>query len=78
MAGLAYCHSITRDTVCMVGSADATSRIVVFIDRLEKDTQPVLPAESGLHLFRRELGQLVLYEVSPKDHPILLDWFYIP
>ena len=78
MAGLAYCHSISRDTVCMVGSADETSRIVVFIDRLEKNTKPSLPADSGLHLHRRELGKLVLYEVSPKDHPILLNWFYIP
>lgn len=78
MAGLAYCHTITRDTVCMVGSADASSRVVVFIDRLERDNHPVLEDDGCLHLFRRELGKLVLYEISPKDHSTLLDWFYIP
>lgn len=78
MAGLAYCHTITRDTVCMVGSADANTRVLVLIDRLERDNHPTLDASAGLHLFRRELGKLVLYEISPKDHPTLLEWFYIP
>jgi hypothetical protein len=78
MAGLAYCHTLTRDTVCMIGSADANSRIVVFIDRLERDNHPTLADGSGLHLFRRELGKLVLYEISPKTTPTLLESFYIP
>ena len=42
------------------------------------DSQPKLPKDSGLHLFRRELGGLVLYELSPLAEPQLLTLFIIP
>ncbi len=73
LAGLAYCHTLTRDTVCLVGEA-VGNKVLVFIDRLERDPHPQLPNDSGLNLFRREVGGLVMYEVSPNKQAMLLDW----
>jgi anti-sigma factor RsiW len=73
--GIAFCHSISRDTVCLFGSAGGR-KALVFVDRLERDTRPQVPPDSGLYVFRRELGDLVLYEVSQNDRAKLLNWVY--
>ena len=52
--------------------------VVVFVDKLKRDTHPELPAESNLYIHRKVVGQLVLYEVSPLDEPHVLDLFFIP
>lgn len=52
--------------------------VLVLVDRAEVDTRPSLPPLSGLRLFRREVGGMVLYELSPLDHPTLLDAFAKP
>ncbi len=52
--------------------------IAVFLDKSVNDEPqpPTLPG--GLHVFRREFGEAVLYEVSPLDAPRVLDQFYDP
>jgi hypothetical protein len=73
MLGLSYSHTLSPRTVCMLARANGTP-VVVFADRLERDTPPVLSAESGLRAHRRAVGALVLYEVSPLESPRLLDF----
>ncbi|MDY7108927.1 MAG: hypothetical protein SYC29_09855 [Planctomycetota bacterium] len=77
MLGLAYSNTITRWTISMLAEADGR-RVIVFIDRLEADDGPTVPEASDLNVFRRELGKLVLYELSPLEEPRLLPHFYDP
>jgi hypothetical protein len=77
MIGLAYSNTISPWTISMLGEAEGR-RLIVFIDRAEEDLGPSVPEESNLHVFRRELGELVLYELSPLDEPRFLQHFYDP
>lgn len=53
-------------TTLLVDSGGA--HVVVFSDRVSRDRPLRLRPFSRLHLFRREMGSVVLYEVSPLDH----------
>ncbi len=77
MVGLAYCNSLSRRTIHMLARAGHAS-VLVFVDKIDFDARPTVAAESGLNLFRRELGTLVLYELTPLPAPRFLDAFYIP
>lgn len=47
---------------------------VVLIDRtISEDKRLPRPADPGLHQYRRVVGGLVLYEITPLDHPAVLD-----
>ncbi len=72
--GLSYCHSLTPQTTCLLAEVEG-HKVVVFVDRLERDTAQPGPGTEGLNLFRRELGGLVLYEMTPLEEPALLGWF---
>jgi len=54
------------------------SETIVLADRASFNKEQALPAESGLHLFSRQVGDLVLYECTPLDQPSILDDFYLP
>jgi len=76
MYGLAYSGGITRTATSMLAHAGETP-VMVFVDRLEADPHPAEPEpDTGLHLFRKELGPLVLYELSPLDEPRVMDYLY--
>ena len=78
MVGLSYLKGISAHTTTMLASVDGEP-VLVFVDSLERDTQPDKPSwSSGLNLFRKELDGLVLYELSPLDEPRVLSNFYIP
>ena len=47
------------------------AKVIVIMDRLRNDKVLTSPKE-GLSMFRKVAGDLVLYEISPLDHPILL------
>lgn len=49
---------------------------VVLVDRLIHDKPLKARPGSGLNLFRREMGTLVLYEITPLPGPRLLDLAY--
>ncbi len=51
---------------------------VILIDRLSADREITLPERSKLHLHKRALEDLVLYEISPRDTPTALGLFYEP
>lgn len=69
--GLSLTNTITPESVYLLSKVDGQV-VLVFADRLEKDRPQKLP-DPSLHLFRKELGPVVLYEVSPYSKPSLLD-----
>ncbi|HEY4308361.1 MAG TPA: hypothetical protein VGN12_02815, partial [Pirellulales bacterium] len=76
MVGLAYCGGLSRYTTTMLARVDGQP-VMVFVDRRENEEQVVPPApDSGLHLFRKDLGDLVLYELTPFDAPRVMDYLY--
>ena len=52
--------------------------VIVLIDRAKHDRDIASPADPSLWVFRRAIGDLVLYEVSPRPQAALLDRFRIP
>ncbi len=53
--------------------------VLVIVDRVEDEREPMTIGETlGLSLFRRVLGDLVLYEVTPRDGPSVLERAYTP
>ena len=75
--GLAYGNSISRRTVCLLAEVN-DEPVIVFIDRVEADSGQTIEESSGLTLFSRRIGRLVLYELSPLEKPALLELFYDP
>jgi hypothetical protein len=74
MEGLTYCGGISRYTTTMLARVNGAP-VMVFVDRADADTHPAPPAaETRLHLFRKELGPLVLYELTPLNHPTVMDY----
>lgn len=51
------------------------TELLVYIDRGATDPRPLLPEDSALRIFRRELGAYVLYEVTPLDAAVAIDRF---
>ena len=75
--GLAYGNTISRRTIYVLGKVKERP-VMVFVDRSSADHDYQLPESSDLHLFRRELGRLVLYELTPWEEPAFLHAFHIP
>jgi hypothetical protein len=48
---------------------------VVLMDDLERDRDLPDAGEKGLHLFRAELGNVVMYEITPFDQPNVINLF---
>lgn len=82
--GIGYCHSITPQTLYLLArvscdvDAEPTDEVLVFVDRVERDMGPSLPEGSALRLFRRQVGKLLLFELTPCSQPRVLDLFYQP
>jgi hypothetical protein len=52
--------------------------VTVLIDRVSADRELTVPEHSPLHLFKRTMGRLVVYEITPADAPRVLDSLFIP
>jgi hypothetical protein len=52
--------------------------VVVVVDRVQYDRKVETPPKSGLNVFRRQIGALVFYEVTPRSEPGVLDLIYRP
>jgi hypothetical protein len=77
MEGLAYTGGISPSTTTMLARTDGQP-IMIFVDRASADIHPELPkTETKLHLFRKELGPLVLYELTPLNHPTVMDYLHL-
>jgi hypothetical protein len=68
---------MSRYTTTMLARVD-DQPVMVFVDRKENQEEDVIPPapNSGLHLFRKDLGDLVLYEVTPFDQARVIDFLY--
>jgi hypothetical protein len=74
MEGLAYLGGMSPHTTAMLARVDQ-SPVLVFVDRLERDQPQAMPEpSSGLRLFRKQLGELVLYELTPLTAPRVMDF----
>lgn len=74
--GLAYSNSVSPYTVQLLTRVDGKP-VLVFADRLSRDETQSLPEDSKLNLFRSELKDLVLYEVTPYDQPRVMEYLKI-
>ena len=73
MLGLAYTRIFSPMTIAMLAKVDGQP-VVVLIDRLSSDNHDVAyPGCAGLNVFRREIGSLVAYEISPRPEAHMLD-----
>lgn len=63
--GIGYAETLMSVNTKLILVKLGDTPILVFVDRRSADREMVLPPGRGLNLFRRELGGLVLYEVSP-------------
>ncbi len=52
--------------------------VVVLMDRASEDRSLSVPAGSGLRLFRKRIGDLVCYEITPREKARVLDLLYDP
>lgn len=66
------------DTLVLMTRLDEKHNVLVLMDKLSSDRHLCLPQSTGLHLFRREVGKLVLYEITPLSEPRVLDRVHPP
>lgn len=75
--GLDYTNTITRNTVYLLAKVNGRE-VLVFADRADADKGHALPPDSRLKLFRRQVGELVLYELTPLEKPAVIEHFQVP
>jgi len=75
--GLSYAGGITPRSVAYLAKVSGQP-VMVFVDREQLDKGQSLSSPQGLHIFKRQVGALVLYEVTPHEKPDLLDLFFMP
>ena len=75
--GLSYANAVNTGTFQIVLlTAKVNERgVIVAADNVEKDRGQTIEPGAGLHLHKRRLDHIVLYEVSPFDKPSLLGLF---
>lgn len=75
--GWSYSNSISEETAQILGTVNG-EKVLVFVDRAERDKKNASPRCGSVQAFSRQVGELVLYEVTPLDKPTFLDLAYIP
>jgi len=75
LVGWDYKRVLTPRTGVLLARVDGREVLVLIDDRSNARR---LGGGDGLHLFRRTLGKVVLYEVSPLDHARLISHATIP
>jgi hypothetical protein len=75
--GLSYCNTLSPKTVILLALVHG-EKVIVFIDRPSSYQRAGIAPASGLHMYGKQVGQLILREISPLDRPYLLDLFYDP
>lgn len=69
---------ISPNTLVLLTKVDGED-VVVLIDRANADRSLPDPApETGLGLFRRRIGDLVTYEITPRSAPAVVEKMYVP
>ncbi|RIK61764.1 MAG: hypothetical protein DCC65_18470 [Planctomycetota bacterium] len=73
--GWSYGISISPTSAYLLCEANGR-RSIVFIDKLERDKVARIDTQGDLSLHRREIGEMVLYEVTESSRPQMLEYFY--
>lgn len=68
---------ISENTMILMTRVDGRE-VLVLVDRLKADRSPEIAPESTLRIHRREVGKLVLYEISPFDQARVIGNMYNP
>ncbi len=76
-AGIDYCNSITPATTTVLAHVYGRE-VLLFVDRASGDKEASVAAGSGLNLFQKRLGGLVVYEYTPHDRAYMVDLLYVP
>ncbi len=75
--GISHCNTISRRSLMLLARVEG-KEVIVFVDRVDRDSSQEDPKIAGLNLFNRQVGKLILYELTPMAKPILLEHFYDP
>jgi hypothetical protein len=77
-AGLSYANvtTLSPNVILTLVKVDGKD-VVVFADHVE-NARPQSVSDPALHIFSRQFGSLMLYELTPFDHPYVLDLYYVP
>ncbi len=76
--GLAYSlRSMSASTIMLLARVD-DAPVMVFVDKKANDRGDLDNEAPGVHVHRREVDSLVMYEVSSLPTPRVLDYLYIP
>lgn len=76
--GNAYSGRIVGDNTLVLITRVDDAPVLMFMDKASNDRTLKVPKESKVHVFRRKVGSMVLYEVTPLDAPRLLERTYNP
>ncbi|HKQ48531.1 MAG TPA: hypothetical protein VJZ71_10710 [Phycisphaerae bacterium] len=74
MVGLSYANCLSPATVVFLAQV-RDEEVIVLVDDASKDAGQTLAGDCGLNLFRRKIGKLMLFEVTPLDRPSVVDYF---
>lgn len=77
LVGWAYAASLSPETMVLLTRVDGKP-VTVFIDRAEVDSPQYLAAIDGRSVFRREIHNLVTYELSDGPGPVILPLLFEP
>lgn len=77
LLGWTYAPSLSPETMVLLTRVDDRP-VTVFVDRLEVDTSQQLTDSQGLRLFRRQVHDLVAYELSEGPQPVILPLLFEP
>jgi hypothetical protein len=66
-------HGLPARRAILVQLEPSGASVIVCIEAASADPRPVLPTNSEYNIFRRTLGDYVLYEVTPLPQPMALD-----
>jgi len=75
--GWSHCFSVSPTTIHLLAKVHGV-KVLVFVDRLKNEKDPIPAPKPGFRAFRHTLGPFVMYEYTPLDHPQLLSHFFEP
>ena len=68
----AYKGYVTSPTCMILITKKGNDNILLLVDKLSADHRVKQPRTDGLHLYRDTAGGLVLYELTPRDHEVVI------
>ena len=78
VAGWTYRGPVLSDnTAVLLAKVDGRD-VMVAVDDKKNDRRLRVKPQTGLHVFSKRIGRLVLYEITPRDEPGVLPLFYVP